>query len=199
MSGGGRWTTRKGSHSERRSPGTRSSRNFTPAFPERARPQRAPDLVTRIVGSSDSRAPCSRPWSAACGVTDGPPPQSGRDPMIGVRRHGETSRVPKRSSPGYAAAAAAFSCSSPTSAKHWLTMCSTAAPRRHREGLVSEVAVPGRTAHEGKPASHDTSVPSPPHPPEGAGTLVRCGHRIRGGQPAVTPPRLTARRRHPRR
>ena len=42
---------------------------------------------------------------------------------------------------------------------------------------MSEVAVPGRTAHEGKPASHDTSVPSPPHPPEGAGTLGRyqCG------------------------
>ena len=42
---------------------------------------------------------------------------------------------------------------------------------------MSEVAVPGRTAHEGKPASHDTSVPSPPHPPEGAGTLgrYRCG------------------------
>ena len=42
---------------------------------------------------------------------------------------------------------------------------------------MSEVAVPGRTAHEGKPASNDTSVPSPPHPPEGAGTLGRysCG------------------------
>ena len=56
---------------------------------------------------------------------------------------------------------------------------SAAAPRGHRGGLVSEVAVPGRTAHEGKPASHDTSVPSPPHPPEGAGTLGRypCGAR----------------------
>jgi hypothetical protein len=67
-------------------------------------------------------------------------------------------------------------------------MCSTAAPGGHRGGLVSEVAVPGRTAHEGKPASHHaTSVPSPPHPPEGAGTLGRypCGLdqrrlRIRG-------------------
>ena len=48
---------------------------------------------------------------------------------------------------------------------------SAAGPRGHRGGLVSKVAVPGRTAHEGKPASHDTSVPSPPHPPEGAGTL----------------------------
>ena len=45
--------------------------------------------------------------------------------------------------------------------------------------LVSEVAVPGRTAHEGKPASHETSVPSPPHPPEGAGTLVRYPEVVR--------------------
>ena len=53
---------------------------------------------------------------------------------------------------------------------------------------MSEVAVPGRTAHEGKPASHDTSVPSPPHPPEGAGTLGRYP----GGLDQWRPP-------HPRR
>lgn len=68
----------------------------------------------------------------------------------------------------------------PTIAQALVKQCApVAAPRGHRGGLVSEVAVPGRTAHEGKPASHDTSVPSPPHPPEGAGTLGRypCGAR----------------------
>ena len=66
----------------------------------------------------------------------------------------------------------------PAAAPPWVKQCASAvAPRSHHGGLVSEVAVPGRTAHEGKPASHDMSVPSPPHPPEGAGTLgrYRCG------------------------
>ena len=81
-------------------------------------------------------------------------------------------------SPDYADTPAAISCSSPTWPKHWLNnVLGLQHPVVTRGGLVSEVAVPGRTAHEGKPASHDTSVPSPPHPPEGAGTLgrYRCG------------------------
>src|SRR5664279_465638 len=49
-------------------------------------------------------------------------------------------------------------------------MCFGCSTRGHRGGLVSEVAVPGRTAHEGKPASHRHERAFAPSP------SGRCGH-----------------------
>jgi len=153
-------------------PGDGAARSVTSRIrrPGAADKVRAPPPATVV---SDSRAACSRSRQAACGVTDsspspdvtrrsnsaatGEPQELGGPPqskLTGLRRHARHNQL-------------LLDALAQALVKQ---MCSTAAPRGHRGGLVSEVAVPGRTAHEGKPASHHRERAFAPSP------SGRCGH-----------------------